>query len=61
MKSFYYLPYRVLSFYEGKVNTWDFNNLIEAEKIYNQQTVFEKCCLLELSLVNVKLLKEKKI
>ena len=60
MKSLDYLPYRVLSVLKDSIDTFDFNNLRDAEKAFNSIEVFDKVCLLELSLVNVKLLREKK-
>lgn len=54
-----YSPYRVLCLHKDKIDTLDFNNLRDAEKAFDAQTLFDKVCLLELSLVNVKLLKEK--
>lgn len=56
-----YSPYRVLCLHKDKIDTFDFNNLRDAEKAFDAQTLFDKVCLLELSLINVKLLREKKI
>jgi len=52
-------PFRVLNFKDGVTNTWDFRDRDEAEYIYNRQIEFDRCLLLLVSQINVKLIKEK--
>lgn len=55
----YGYPYRVLHYKDGVVNTWDYRDSYEAHSVYDSQTDFERCMLLHVSAVNVKLIKEK--
>ena len=52
-------PYRVLHVKDGVENAWDFDKIYDAEEVFWKQKNFDKCMLLLVSHVNVRLLKER--
>lgn len=52
-------PYRVLVNNPDGLDTWDFRDWNEAQRVYDQKTDFDTCMLLTVYCNDVKLIKQK--
>lgn len=53
-------PFRVLVQRDGQIHTWNFKRYDEAERVFESQKDFERCMLLNVYAIDVKLLRERR-